>query len=76
MLLGESGEQRTARCLVMRRAVYVHNSHHSRPHRQSFTRPNDSTRSHSQPVRDDGRSHQSRYQSSVSTVGCASITAR
>jgi hypothetical protein len=76
MLLGESGEQRTARCLVMRRAVYAHNPHHSRPQTHSFTRPNDSSGSHSQPVRDDGRSHHSRYQSSVSTVGCAAITAR
>lgn len=32
-LLGESGERRTARCLVARRAVYVHSPHHSRPQR-------------------------------------------
>jgi hypothetical protein len=63
-------------CLVVRRAVNMHNSRPLTNTQHKFTRPNDSSGGHSQPARDDGRSILSRYQSSVKKVGCAVITAQ
>ena len=60
--LGSQSLETERCCLVVRRAVNMHNLAHSQTWKHSFTRPNDSSGSHSQPVRGDGRSHESRYQ--------------